>query len=335
MLGQNWPQNGEIDIIEGVNSATTNQMTLHTAPGCSVSNTRGFSGQLKTENCYVNAPGQGQNVGCGITTQDNTTYGDGFNEVGGGVYAMQWTDQAISVFHFSRAQIPADIVSGSPEPSTWGSPLAQFQGSCNVNQSFRNLSLVINISMCGAWAGAPLVWNSDPVCGAKAPTCEQYVQNNPSAFAESYFEFNSIKVYQASSGSAPPNPSGPAPISYGGSNSTAAAAPSATISSEPSAAATSASTSSAMQAIPTASTLSIAAAGASPSSSPTTAAPYVVQTTMVVSYVTVTITADDADATPLALAGLARRDSAEAAKNMRREQHVRGGLHRRHGWGRH
>lgn len=37
MTGPNWPINGEIDIIEGVNSATVNGMTLHTDAGCSVS----------------------------------------------------------------------------------------------------------------------------------------------------------------------------------------------------------------------------------------------------------------------------------------------------------
>lgn len=37
MTGPNWPINGEIDIIEDVNSATVNGMTLHTDAGCSVS----------------------------------------------------------------------------------------------------------------------------------------------------------------------------------------------------------------------------------------------------------------------------------------------------------
>ena len=37
MVGPNWPGNGEIDIIEGVNDNAQNQMTLHTSPGCTVS----------------------------------------------------------------------------------------------------------------------------------------------------------------------------------------------------------------------------------------------------------------------------------------------------------
>lgn len=36
MVGPNWPSSGEIDIIEGVNDAAQNQMTLHTSPGCTV-----------------------------------------------------------------------------------------------------------------------------------------------------------------------------------------------------------------------------------------------------------------------------------------------------------
>ncbi|KAL8726624.1 MAG: hypothetical protein Q9181_005973, partial [Wetmoreana brouardii] len=34
MTGPNWPNSGEIDIIEGVNIDSQNQMTMHTGSGC-------------------------------------------------------------------------------------------------------------------------------------------------------------------------------------------------------------------------------------------------------------------------------------------------------------
>jgi hypothetical protein len=196
-FGPDWPNNGEIDIIEGVNSATSNSMTLHTASGCSI-NDSGFSGTLKTANCFIDAAGQGNNVGCGIGASQQNTYGDPFNAAGGGVYATEWTSQHIAIYFFSRSNIPADITSGNPNPAGWGQPAALFAGGCNIPQTFKNHSIIFDTTFCGAWAGE--VWSSDPVCSKKASTCNDYVQNNPSAFADAYWEVNSVKVYQNNGG---------------------------------------------------------------------------------------------------------------------------------------
>ena len=34
MVGPNWPNEGELDIIEGVNLNTYDQVTLHSSPNC-------------------------------------------------------------------------------------------------------------------------------------------------------------------------------------------------------------------------------------------------------------------------------------------------------------
>jgi len=207
-IGPDWPTNGEIDIIEGVNSQTFNAMTLHTGPGCSISSNQKALGQVKTSNCDINAPGQGQNVGCGIGTSDPMTYGDGFNNEGGGVYATEWTGEAISIYHFTRSNIPANIMAGNPDPSTWGQPLALFSG-CNFASAIKNQTIIFDTTFCGQWAGQQAVWQADAVCSKKAATCEDYVKNNPQDFANAFWQVNSVKVYQNSDGFIGSAPAGP------------------------------------------------------------------------------------------------------------------------------
>jgi hypothetical protein len=222
-LGPSWPTSGEIDIIEGVNTQSVNGMTLHTSAGCSISNTAGsFAGSIKTSNCDVNAAGQGNNVGCGIQAAGGNTYGDGFNSVGGGVYATEWTGTYIAIYYFPRGSIPADITAGTPNPQSWGKPQALFEGSCNIPSMFKNHKIVINTTFCGQWAGQSSVWGGDPVCSAKAATCNDYVANNPAAFKDAYWEINSIRVYQ-SNGAA-----GTSPVPVPG-NGTAPASPSVVV----------------------------------------------------------------------------------------------------------
>ena len=193
MLGSNWPNNGEIDIIEGVNSGSINQMTLHTSSDCSISS-GGFSGSLATSNCDVNAPNQFANAGCGISSGSSASYGGGFNSANGGVYATEWTSDGISIYFFPRGSVPSDVSSGNPDPSSWGNPTAKFgSGSCDIDSHFKGLQLVFDTTFCGDWAGQ--VWASDPTCSAKAATCNDYVQNHAGDFKDAYWSVNSLRVY--------------------------------------------------------------------------------------------------------------------------------------------
>ena len=87
--GPDWPNNGEIDIVEGVNDNADNQATIHTAHGCTLpsasSAALGITGTVVGgTNC---AALETSNAGCGMTANQNNTYGVGFNNIGGGVYA--------------------------------------------------------------------------------------------------------------------------------------------------------------------------------------------------------------------------------------------------------
>ncbi|KAH7329259.1 glycoside hydrolase family 16 protein [Stachybotrys elegans] len=192
-FGPNWPASGEIDILEGVNTQHTNSITLHTSPGCSISQIDTVSSTtLANADCNTGTAF----TGCSQHTADNQNYGDGMNAIGGGVYAMEWLSEHIAVWYFPRYAIPQDILRGDPVPSTWGLATAKFYGgsTCDLDAHFMNHNLVFDTTFCGDWAGA--VWADNPECSALAPTCNEYVAANPGAFVDSFWSVNSINVYK-------------------------------------------------------------------------------------------------------------------------------------------
>lgn len=78
----NWPENGEIDVVEAVNTATNgNQMTLHTSKDCTMNVRRKEKGKVLTQDC---CNGTDANSGCGVQGSPDT-YGQALNSNGGGV----------------------------------------------------------------------------------------------------------------------------------------------------------------------------------------------------------------------------------------------------------
>jgi hypothetical protein len=204
MLGANktWPDGGEIDIVEGVNAQVGNKMTLHTTAGVSVQNGTDFSGELVTPNCDINAPGQDKNAGCQIADTQSLTFGSGFNAANGGVYATEWTSDFIKIWLFPRGSIPSDVASGNPNPSdAWGTPNSLFQGNFNMDTHFQDLQIIFDTTFCGQWAGVDWTTSS---CASLAPTCESYVTNNPSAFADAYWAINALQVFQQTNNATQP-----------------------------------------------------------------------------------------------------------------------------------
>jgi hypothetical protein len=191
MFGPNWPAGGEIDIIEGVNNQYANSITLHTNPGCVVSNTNSQPSTYTVTNDCNTASGY---EGCSVGTSNPNNFGAGFNSVGGGTYAMQWATTGIYVWFWQRGQVPGDILAEQPATWQWGTPLATFTGGgCDFDTFFSSQNLIFDTTFCGSWAGA--VWGSGS-CASMAPTCDQYVADNPAAFTDAYWLINSVKVYQ-------------------------------------------------------------------------------------------------------------------------------------------
>ncbi|TFK57679.1 hypothetical protein OE88DRAFT_1619908 [Heliocybe sulcata] len=205
--GPNWPAGGEIDVVEGVNDYTNNQATIHTNPGCSIpsltTSSLDITGTLvATTNC---AAAETQNAGCGIRANTNNSFGTGFNAISGGVYAMHWTTEQISVYFFPRSSIPSDIAAGNPDPtsSAWGTPMALWPATdCNMTQFFYQHVAIFDTTLCGDWASG--VWNNAGVPGQEQScaqrtgysTCEAFVRAEGAAFEQAYWEVNYVKVYQ-------------------------------------------------------------------------------------------------------------------------------------------
>lgn len=192
-----WPLDGEIDVMEGVNTNNIgNQVTLHTTTGCSMSDVkRKQTGQSTNGNCYN---GTDDNAGCGVRGPKNTI-GAEFNANGGGILALEWRNAGIRSWFFDRSSIPSDLAEGnmtSPDPSTWPEPMADFPSTdCDISSHFSNQSIIANIDFCGQWAGVPKIFNGQDQCPG---TCVDYVsQQNSSAFTEAYWEFGSWWVFQA------------------------------------------------------------------------------------------------------------------------------------------
>jgi hypothetical protein len=127
---------------------------LHTSPGCAMANVNQVqTGTLIFPDCNSADHANG-NQGCGVSNPSPNAYGQAFNNVKGGVYATEWTNQFINVWFFERSAIPADIKSGTPNPSGWGKPFANFPlgDNCNSNK-FKDMQIIINQAFCGDWAG--------------------------------------------------------------------------------------------------------------------------------------------------------------------------------------
>jgi len=184
LCGPNWPAGGEIDIIEGVNVLTADQVTLHTNAGCTMANNASaFTGRMVAANCLGNS-------GCGIVTSAGT-YGQPLNAKMGGVFALEWTNNFIRSYFFDRTSIPADITGGMPNPSGWGKPFAYFGlGAMCPSTHFHDHHMIINLTFCGDWAGN--VFNGQ--CPGKG-TCNSYVQKTPGDFKNAYWAIRSVKVY--------------------------------------------------------------------------------------------------------------------------------------------
>ncbi|KAF8336553.1 concanavalin A-like lectin/glucanase domain-containing protein [Cantharellus anzutake] len=187
----NWPQYGEIDIVENVNLATNNQYSLHTIQGCNrppypIGNETGWIVQSSCWNMT------NDNEGCIVIENKANNYGQGFALNGGGAYAVLWDDEGIRFWFFPQLSIPPDLPSTSPNPGNWGPPSAFYpQSTCNTTLYFGPQTIILQTLVCGLYAGAPEVFNSGGLCKG---SCSDLVRD-PRNYDQAYFEIEFLRVF--------------------------------------------------------------------------------------------------------------------------------------------
>ncbi|KAF8531996.1 concanavalin A-like lectin/glucanase domain-containing protein [Gautieria morchelliformis] len=186
----NWPQSGEIDTFEGVNLVTTNQMALHTNPGCTLDlNNNTFSGVVNSTDCsYLS----NSNQGCAIKDNSTKSYGEAFAAAGGGVFVTEFATKGISMWFFTRSAVPPSLknITGSFNTSVLGEPTANYPSTLCDATFFEPQHLTFDITLCGI-AGNPQIF---------AQTCsgicyDDYVIGPPSTYDNAYFEVAKVQAF--------------------------------------------------------------------------------------------------------------------------------------------
>jgi len=201
--GQQWPQQGEIDIIENVNLATDNRFSLHVGsdncvqPSSAASNQTGQISTLTGDisNCTVEPATGGNTIGCVVTETKTNSFGSGFASQGGGVFAMLWDTPGIAMWYFPRASVPSDIGgTASPDPTTWGKASAWYPASsCDPGAAtFGPQIITLYVDICGAFAGQATVFAQS--CASVAPNCSSLVAD-PANYNDAYWEINYLRVF--------------------------------------------------------------------------------------------------------------------------------------------
>jgi hypothetical protein len=230
----NWPVNGEIDIVEGVNYQTVAKTALHSTEGCSMEDIPLgiMSGEwdsavgipnAKTgvpdmamryaRDCFVYDQHQWINQGCVTVDTKGETLGQPLNANGGGVFALEWDpmNRHIRTWVFSpHTAVPDNLVNAIrtaglpledrlvPDPELWPVPYGYFAIGAGTDcpaSHFRHMRIVFNLAFCGSVAGTRFQMD----CKAQAEqfeTCNDWIKSEPDELDEAYWKIRGVYVYE-------------------------------------------------------------------------------------------------------------------------------------------
>ncbi|KAJ3520816.1 hypothetical protein NMY22_g12576 [Coprinellus aureogranulatus] len=186
-IQEEWPKAGEIDIIEAINGMDHNQIALHTTPGCFKGDTAPQSGQTLETDCSLSR-------GCIVRESKPGSFGPGFAEAGGGVYALLMEPNSISVWFFSRPDVPENLRSATASSSldidTWGPPSAAYPPTrCDLERYFPPQTLILLTTLCGVWYEVPNLASSHEV------HFDDNVIGPGDKFDTAYWEIQYVRAY--------------------------------------------------------------------------------------------------------------------------------------------
>ncbi|KAG2365089.1 glycoside hydrolase family 16 protein, partial [Suillus spraguei] len=172
-----WPQGGEIDTFEGINTNTQNQMSLHTETGCTAVSQNQTSTLVTSTNCSY---ASNEDQGCIVTDPSTNSYGAGFASSGGGAFVTEMASTGINIWFFSRSEIPSSLSNNDStiDTSTFGTPVANWPSTgCNITEFFQPQKLIFDITLCGG-----ICYNN-------------WVMGNGTDYDNAYFEVASVRVF--------------------------------------------------------------------------------------------------------------------------------------------
>ncbi|SJL02682.1 uncharacterized protein ARMOST_06016 [Armillaria ostoyae] len=204
-----WPMYGEIDIVEGVNLMTNNQMALHhNDSSCVQPPNPGQSGRTLNTDCNNGSPAG--STGCAVAETKPNSFGEGFNQNGGGVFALQFDVSGAYIWFWSRQNIPKSLTSATStsnmDTTDWGLPSASYPSSgCDLQKLFKPQKLILDITLCGDWAGIPSIFNTQ--CSGNC--IQDYVMGPGSPkYDNAWFEISYLRTYTAIAGNSTSSSSG-------------------------------------------------------------------------------------------------------------------------------